>query len=40
MPRTLEIDSDMYNALVESFGEDVIKEKMDDLLISAIQKKA
>jgi hypothetical protein len=40
MLRTLEIDSDMYNALVESFGEDVIKEKMDDLLISAIQKKA
>ena len=39
MPKTLEIDSDIYNALVESFGEDAIKEKIDDLLISAIEKR-
>ncbi len=39
MPKTLQIDSNMYNALIESFGEDALKEKIDDLLISAIEKR-
>ncbi len=39
MPKTLEIDSNMYNALIESFGEDTLKEKIDDLLISAIENR-
>ena len=39
MPKTLEIDSNMYNALIESFGEDTLKEKIDDLFISAIENR-
>ncbi len=37
MPNILEMDKDVYNALVESFGENILKEKIDDLLISAIE---
>ena len=36
MTNTLEIDRDIYNALIESFGEDAIKEKIDDILLSAM----
>jgi hypothetical protein len=39
MPNVLEIDKDMYNALVESFGEDVLREKLDGLFISAIESR-
>ncbi|MEK6682334.1 MAG: hypothetical protein AABY79_10260 [Nitrospirota bacterium] len=39
MPNILEIDKDLYNALVESFGEDALKEKIDDILISAIESR-
>jgi hypothetical protein len=37
MSNTLEIDRDIYNALIESFGEDALKEKIDDILLSAIE---
>jgi len=37
MPNILEIDKDLYNALVESFGEVILREKIDDILISAIE---
>ena len=37
MPNTLEIDRDIYNALIESFGEDALKEKIDDILLSAME---
>lgn len=39
MPNTLEIDKDIYNALAESFGEDVLKERIDDILFSAIESR-
>lgn len=39
MPNILEIDKDIYNALVESFGEDTLKEKIDDILLSAIESR-
>ena len=39
MPNILEIDKDLYNALVEAFGEDALKEKIDDILISAIESR-
>lgn len=39
MFKTLEIDKDIYNALVESFGEDALKEKLDDILLSAIENR-
>ncbi len=39
MPNILEIDKDIYNALVESFGEDALKEKIDDILLSAIENR-
>lgn len=39
MPNTLEIDKDIYNALAESFGKDVLKERIDDILISAIESR-
>lgn len=37
MPNTLEINSDIYSALVESFGKEALKEKIDDILISAME---
>lgn len=37
MPHTLEIDNDIYEALVASFGEKALKEKTDDILLSAIE---
>lgn len=37
MPKTLEIDSNIYDALIESFGEEVLKEKFDEFIISAIE---
>lgn len=39
MPKTLEIDSSIYDALIESFGEDVLKEKIDELIVSAIENR-
>ncbi|MBI4379002.1 MAG: hypothetical protein HY578_07900 [Nitrospinae bacterium] len=39
MPNILEIDKDIYNALVESFGENTLKEKIDDILLSAIENR-
>ncbi|MEW6417774.1 MAG: hypothetical protein AB1480_06600 [Nitrospirota bacterium] len=39
MPNILEIDKDIYNALVESFGEDALKDKIDDILLSAIENR-
>ncbi|MBI5749820.1 MAG: hypothetical protein HZA00_11920 [Nitrospinae bacterium] len=39
MPNILEIDKDIYNALVESFGEDTLKEKIDNILLSAIESR-
>ncbi len=39
MPNILEIDKDIYNALVESFGENTRKEKIDDILLSAIENR-
>lgn len=39
MPNTLEIDKDIYKALIESFGEDILKEKIDDILLSAIESR-
>ena len=37
MPTTLEIDRNIYNALIESFGEDALKEKTDDIFMSAME---
>jgi acetolactate synthase small subunit len=39
MPNTLEISKDLYKALVESFGEETLKEKIDDILLSAIENR-
>lgn len=39
MPNILEIDKDIYNALVESFGENTLKEKIGDILLSAIENR-
>ncbi len=39
MPNILEIDKDIYNALVESFGKDALKEKIDGILLSAIENR-
>ncbi|MBI5192096.1 MAG: hypothetical protein HZA08_01495 [Nitrospirae bacterium] len=39
MPNILEIDKDLYNALVESFGEVILREKIDDILFSAIESR-
>ena len=39
MPNILEIDEELYNVLVESFGEDILREKIDDILISAIESR-
>src|SRR3989338_1244191 len=37
MTNTLEIDRDIYNALIESFGEEALKEKTDDIFLSAME---
>lgn len=37
MPTTLQIDQEVYNALVESFGEEALKGKIDDILVSAME---
>lgn len=37
MPHTLEIDNDIYEALLASFGEKALKEKTNDILLSAIE---
>lgn len=39
MSNILEIDTEIYNALVDSFGEGVLKEKIDDILLSAIENR-
>ncbi|NUO08832.1 MAG: hypothetical protein HUU08_09175 [Candidatus Brocadia sp.] len=39
MTNILEIDTEIYNAFVESFGEDVLKEKTDDILLSSIENR-
>jgi hypothetical protein len=33
----IEIDKNLYKALVESFGQDVIKEKINTFLVSALE---
>jgi hypothetical protein len=35
----IEIDGEIYRALVESFGEEELKERVSELLISAIEKR-
>ena len=37
MTNVIEIDKNLYKSLVESFGQDVIKEKIDTLLVSALE---
>ena len=37
MTNALEIDRDIYNALIESFGEEALKEKTDDIFLSAME---
>ena len=37
MPNILEIDKELYNALVESFGEDSLRENIDVILMSAVE---
>ncbi|MBI3813778.1 MAG: hypothetical protein HY279_04835 [Nitrospinae bacterium] len=37
MTNTLEIDRNIYNALIESFGENTLREKIDDILLSAME---
>lgn len=37
MTNTLEIDRDIYNILIESFGENTLREKIDDILLSAME---
>lgn len=37
MTNILEIDRDIYNILIDSFGENTLREKMDDILLSAIE---
>ncbi len=37
MTNTLEIDRDIYNALIDSFGEKALKEKTDDIFLSAME---
>lgn len=37
MTHTLEIDRDIYNALIESFGEKALKGKIDIILLSAME---
>jgi hypothetical protein len=39
MSNTLEIDKDIYDALVESFGEDMLKDKISNILLSAIESR-
>jgi len=39
MPSTLQIDKDIYNALMESFGKDALKVKINDILLSAIESR-
>lgn len=37
MANILEIDKEIYNALIESFGEETLKKKIDSILISAME---
>ena len=37
MTNVIEIDNKLYNALVESFGQEVLKEKINIFLISALE---
>jgi len=39
MASVIEIDGEIYRALVESFGEEELKERVSELLISAIEKR-
>ncbi len=39
MPHVLKIDEDIYTALVESFGEETLKERIDDIFLSALESK-
>ncbi|MFQ5707068.1 MAG: hypothetical protein ACE5HO_06430 [bacterium] len=39
MTHTLEIDHRIYEALQESFGEKVLKEKINDILLSAVESR-
>jgi hypothetical protein len=37
MTNVIEIDKNLYKALVESFGQDVIKDKINTFLVSALE---
>ena len=37
MTNTIEIDKRIYNALIESFGQEVLKEKINTFIISALE---
>lgn len=39
MTTTLQIDTDVYKALEESFGVSTLHEKLNDILLSAIESK-
>ncbi len=39
MSNILEIDTEIYNALVEFFGEGVLREKINDILLSTIENR-
>ena len=37
MTNIIEIDNNLYKALVESFGQEVVKEKINTFLVSALE---
>ena len=39
MTQTVEIDQNIYNALRDSFGETALKEKLNDILLSAVESR-
>lgn len=39
MAHTIEIDQNIYNALKDSFGERALKERLDDILLSALESR-
>lgn len=38
-PNVVEIDKNLYRALVESFGQEVMKDKINSLLVSAVENR-
>ena len=37
MANVIEIDKNLYNTLVDSFGQEILKEKINTFLISALE---